>query len=303
MDPGLQNTCDTGASYSREKQKRKDSTTQHEATGHLNDCTASFSDKINNTSNAKTENVCKAENCRQQLRVANTEAQEIEQSKTLQNKLFSRSKAEHDANFYKLRLRMMREKREAKMSANRTAEPRCELETGVEWKRPKSQGLHRRSAASDHHHLVASTFEEISPGQWLSNTQRESEKAPSGFLSESEALSPDSKRPSLRCSDAETFAVIAPPKSPSPSTLWRGTHPQPAWLNVNQDRIESHFILANRFLDDINTMLDFINGWPEYQFQDIAYAFGKDPENRGRITKFVDLGNQIWGVQILNPLR
>lgn len=306
MDSRLPNTCDTDASRSREKQGGKNCTTQDEEIGHSKDYTASSSDAINNTLKAKTQGECEAENYWQQLRAVKNETQEIERYKKLQKNPVSRFEAEHDGAFPELRLRVMRQKRarrDAKMSLNRTGRPGWKHDTGAVWETERSQNIRRRSAASEHQQLAESTMEDISPGQWLSKNRRQSEQVPSSILWESKALPPDSKRLSVELTDAETFAVIAPPTSPPPSTLWRDLHPQPVWLNINQDRIETHFILANKFLDDVNTMLDFIQGWPEYQFQDIAYAFEKDPENRGRITRFVNLGDQNWGVQILNPLR
>jgi hypothetical protein len=113
--------------------------------------------------------------------------------------------------------------------------------------------------------------------------------------------------PSLKRTDTEAFKTSNRPLSPRPNTQWR----DPQWrdpqrqrgrLNLDFSRIDTQYILTHEFIDDVNTMLDSINGWPAYQFEDVEYAFREDCDNRGRTVEFVDLGSRKWGVRLLNPL-
>ncbi|KAJ4312967.1 hypothetical protein N0V94_007175 [Neodidymelliopsis sp. IMI 364377] len=92
-------------------------------------------------------------------------------------------------------------------------------------------------------------------------------------------------------------------KSLSPSCSWRNTKRQRGTLKVDYSRIETEFIFSSEFVDDVNTMLDFIAGWPADLVEDINRAFKEDPDNRSRRIEFVDMGGFEWAVRILNPDR
>ncbi|KAJ4378958.1 hypothetical protein N0V86_005835 [Didymella sp. IMI 355093] len=107
--------------------------------------------------------------------------------------------------------------------------------------------------------------------------------------------------------DTEAFKTSNRPLSHLPNTQWR----DPQWrdpqrqrgrLNLDFSRIDTQYILTPEFIDDMNTMLDSINGWPAYQFEDVECAFREDCDNRGRTVEFVDLSSGQWGVRLLNPL-
>lgn len=72
-------------------------------------------------------------------------------------------------------------------------------------------------------------------------------------------------------------------------------------LNTNQSRIKAEFLLTAEFIDDINFMLDFISGWPQQLAMGIMRSFTLDPENQDRKIHFANLGNDRWGVRLLNP--
>lgn len=122
-------------------------------------------------------------------------------------------------------------------------------------------------------------------------------------LSKATSLPMTSTRPSLRRTDTEVFTNPFEEAALPLYARWRSKQRKRGRLNINQDRVDADFILTNIFLDDVNTMLDFIKGSSEPQFQDIASAFREDPDNRGRIVEFSDLGDRNWGVRILDPLK
>lgn len=109
--------------------------------------------------------------------------------------------------------------------------------------------------------------------------------------------------PQFKRTDSEVFATPTEEPSPPPTTQWRYPQRQRSELNLDFSRIDTQYLLAHEFVDDVNIMLDFIDGWFEFQFEDIKYAFQEDSDNRGRIIQFVDLGNRRWGVQLLDPLK
>jgi hypothetical protein len=92
-------------------------------------------------------------------------------------------------------------------------------------------------------------------------------------------------------------------KSLPPACSWRNTKRQRGTPKVDYSRIETEFILSTEFVDDVNTMLDFIAGWPADLVEDIKCAFKEDPDNRSRRIEFVDMGGLKWAVRILNPDR
>lgn len=108
---------------------------------------------------------------------------------------------------------------------------------------------------------------------------------------------------SLKRSDTEVFKVPAKSPSPPPETQWRDRTRQRERLNLDFSRIETHLLLTPEFIDDVNAMLDRFEFWSALEIVDIALAFKKDCDNRGRIVEFVDLGNRKWGIRFLNPLN
>jgi hypothetical protein len=107
--------------------------------------------------------------------------------------------------------------------------------------------------------------------------------------------------PSLKRTDTETFKVPAKPPSPPPKTQWRDQTRQRGRPNLDFSRIETHFLLTHDFIDDVNAMLDVIDGWSDDQIKDFEYAFKKDVDNRGRSIEFVEIDSRQWGVRLLNP--
>ncbi|KAF3053717.1 General transcription factor IIH subunit 2 [Didymella keratinophila] len=107
--------------------------------------------------------------------------------------------------------------------------------------------------------------------------------------------------PSLKRSDAEVFKVPAKPPSPPPKTQWRDRTRQRGRLNLDFSRIDARFLLTHQFIDDVNSMLDVIDGWTYDRIKDIEYAFKKDVDNRGRTIEFVKIDIRRWGVRLLNP--
>ncbi|KAL1655145.1 hypothetical protein SLS61_002457 [Didymella pomorum] len=107
--------------------------------------------------------------------------------------------------------------------------------------------------------------------------------------------------PSLKRSDAEVFGDSARPPSPPPKTQWRDRTRQRGRLNLDFSRIDTQFLLTHEFIDDVNSMLDLINGWTFDRISDIEYAFKKDIDNRGRTVEFVKIDIRRWGVRLVNP--
>ncbi|KAF1363960.1 hypothetical protein EJ07DRAFT_152029 [Lizonia empirigonia] len=85
----------------------------------------------------------------------------------------------------------------------------------------------------------------------------------------------------------------------SKATPWRNPKRQRGRLNLDRSRIESEFILGNEFVDDVNTMLDFIAGWPKDQIQHIDYSFKNYFDNQNRRIEFVYVVHKRWTVRLL----
>lgn len=145
--------------------------------------------------------------------------------------------------------------------------------------------------------------EKARPARQLSTATKESHGKPSIFGSTPMTLPVSPQHPQYKPSDTEFCSVATQDQPSPPNTYWRDTQRQRGRLNTSNERIETQFILSDRFVDDINQMLDFINGWPEHQFQDVKYAFETDPDNQGRKVIFVDLGDRSWGLRLLYPSR
>lgn len=107
--------------------------------------------------------------------------------------------------------------------------------------------------------------------------------------------------PNLKRTDTEIFKVPAKPPSPPPKTQWRDQTRQRGRPNLDFSRIETHFLLTHDFIDDVNAMLDVIDGWSGDQIKDFEYAFKRDVDNRGRSIEFVKIDSRRWGVRLLNP--
>ncbi|KAH6642470.1 hypothetical protein C7974DRAFT_409025 [Boeremia exigua] len=250
---------------------------------------ASLSDASNETAAVETSG-SEAESRWQELKAAKGEDQEIARYKDLQTKSRTKSEAEHDEILHELRLKSMRQRkaiREQLTAVVHSAEAVESIESQIT-PSPRRDSI-VFSDEENSSSFLTSTF-----GPRWSCIQDERNENP--FTS-------TSKSTNLRRTDTEDFSHVIRRSPVSPNTQWRDKHRQRGRLNANQDRIDTEFILANEFIDDVNMMLDFIDGWPRHQFRDIAESFEHDPENRDRIVEFVDLGLENWGVRILNPLR
>lgn len=95
------------------------------------------------------------------------------------------------------------------------------------------------------------------------------------------------------------FIYLNPPTPPKPKN-WRTLKDTRGRLNTDVKRIYTEFILPDRFIDNINTMLDFIYNWPEEDAKEIMRSFKKDSENKGRRVKFKNFfdGARIWTVRL-----
>ena len=82
---------------------------------------------------------------------------------------------------------------------------------------------------------------------------------------------------------------------------WRDPLRQRDRLNTDQSRIKTEFLLTAKFIDDVNCMLDYISGWPQQLAMGIMHSFTMDPENQDRKIRFANLGNERWGVRLINP--
>lgn len=89
----------------------------------------------------------------------------------------------------------------------------------------------------------------------------------------------------------------------SKATPWRNPKRQRGRLNLDRSRIESEFILSNEFVDDVNTMLDFIAGWPKEQIQHVGYSFKNYFDNQNRRIEFVYVVHKKWTVRLLKLER
>lgn len=241
-------------------------------------------DTLDNVSTMETEDDEEAALRWQELRAAMTEEDETRGYNELQTRNRTRTEAQHDENLHNVRLRRMRERRAARETESRAAQAAdAAKETTSEIQQQGAQAADSSKSGRDR----------------VSEHTEPPSETPSGNRQTSWVS------PSLKLTDVEVFTTPMKEPSPPPNTHWRDPQRQRRRLNLDFSRIDTHFLLSHEFIDDVNTMLDFINGWPEYQFDDIKYAFQKDWMNRDRTIEFVDLGNgnRRWGVRLLNPLN
>lgn len=253
------------------------------------------------------------------LRAAKTPEAEIERYNMLQGTRRTEAEVQHDKDLHELRMKRFQTKRSKECREQREAEPwyassteeeaqtlrykELQIETLIKELSQQNQHLRkiRNSMAGDlqlHRGRACEPKAPPSPPSETSNVP-ETSRAPLPIpLGSGHAAIPSLKR-----SDTEVFKVPARSPSPPPNTQWRDRTRQRERLNLNFSRIETHFLLTHEFIDDVNAMLDRFEGWSALEIADIAYAFKKDCDNRGRIVEFVDLGSRKWVVQLLNPLN
>lgn len=222
----------------------------------------------------------------QELKAAKDEDAEIERYKKLQERPKTRAEAEHDADLHRVRMRMLKGKRTAREKRereDRTARLKKESDETVEGS-AVTKGKERTETLQSPENGVEVDEDLSLPGLPFVPIPK----------------TPPSKR---ERADTKFTSFAFEDSSPPPITHWRDPQRERGRLNADSSRIETQFILSDKFIDNINQMLDFIIGWPEDQFQDLKYAFEKDPENRGRKIEFVDRGSGEWGVQLLQPSR
>ncbi|KAF2633476.1 hypothetical protein BU25DRAFT_444214 [Macroventuria anomochaeta] len=314
MTSERRNSDDTIASYKRKKKQDKrpspmsqedDAQCDHDesATG-----AASSNDIPDNVSNVETEDDSETAMRWKELKAAKTEEEEIKRYERLQTKPRTKAEAEHDEDLHKLRLRRMREREathEAERKATQALEAVQEPVSAMDWKAQQVARVQRmrngKSKAPKPEQASALVPTTSSSGHRTSSAHEERHGIPCNFGHEIAFFA--SNRPSLKRTDTEVLTDTSRGPSPPPNAHWRDPRRQRGRLNVDYSGMDTEFILGGEFVDDVNTMLDFINGWPEAQFEDIRYAFERDPDNRGRRIEFIDLGDKKWGVRILNPLR
>ena len=241
----------------------------------------------------------------QELKVAKTEEEEIERFSRQQARARTKSEATHNEDLHQIRLRMMRKRkaaREAERKAAQAHESAMEPPLNADWTMNKEAYNHIRSEDKEETPGVTETspLDSTAPlsVRHISDIQRKFELRliTGDQLAPSTAESPDFKR-----TDSKAVSDSDGKQYPLPSTAWRNPKRQRGTPNVDQSRIETQFILRDEFIDDVNTMLDFINGWPMEQFTDIVYSFTTDRDNRDKKVEFVDRGRQDWTVRLLKP--
>lgn len=244
-------------------------------------------DNLDNASIMETEDDEEAALRWQELRAAMTEEDEIRRYNELRTRNLTRTEAQHDEDLHNLRLRRMRERRIARETESRAAQASDAVKEATS--EIQQQGTQAADSPKRGRDRVSEHTGPPLPRSETPSGNRQTSWVP----------------PSLKRTDVEVFTTPMKEPSPPPNTHWRDPQRQRRRLNLDFSRIDTHFLLSHEFIDDVNTMLDFINGWPEYQFDDIKYAFQKDWMNRDRTIEFVDLGNgnRRWGVRLLNPLN
>ena len=318
MDPEQQDSGDVIASYKQKRKRGKRSSPLSLKTDTPSDHNANLAgaagsnDIPDNVSNMETEDDSEAVLRSQELRAARTEEEEIERHKKLQTRTRTKAEAEHDEDLHKLRLRRIRERQAARDTERRAVQPveaahKSAFE--MEWEAQQAASLRRRRksrsrAPEQEEASTTRTTSTASPsGSRMSGARKERNREPLNFGHEVAPLASVSKRPSLKRTDSEAFTESRRELSPPPNTNWRDPTRLRGRLNFDHSRIDTEFILGNEYVDDVNTMLDFVNGWPEDHFADVRYAFEKDLDNRNRKVEFIDLGDKRWGVRLLNPLK
>lgn len=245
----------------------------------------------------------------QDLRTARTEQEEVDRFKRQQAEHHNEAEASYNEALHVVRLRMMRLRKAARERERKAAEAVQEA---------SNQANDNKSFE------VEKTATTVPTAQLIRTTTKIREKDGTvRYVTKERDPSSSERRPELRRSDSEVledadqvcdipspdnttdsspYRRAQPPPLPS-SCPWRNTTRHRGTLKIDYSRIETEFILSNEFIDDVNTMLDFINGWPMDQIEDIKSSFEEDPDNRGRRIEFVDMGRRQWAVRLLNPDR
>ncbi|KZM26658.1 uncharacterized protein EKO05_0008758 [Ascochyta rabiei] len=308
---GLKRRADVIASVERKKRDKRLSPL-HQEVGALDDQSRGHivAAGSNVESDVKMEVNSEAKVRWRELKAAKTEREEIERFKRQQARTHTKAEAAHNEDLHKARLRMMRARKvgyEAEQETARMQEPahgfvleanwnveqdtydqaeRNGNEEGPETKRSKGSPTSTPTASSAIHPIADTPKRKHrlldDYGDWI---------ASSAF-----------KRSILERTDSAILPDEDQHQTPPPSTPWRNTKRQRNSLNVDRSRIDTHFILSDEFIDDVNTMLDFVAGWPEEHFTDIRYSFKKDPENQDRRIKFAHTSDGEWAVHILKPV-
>ncbi|KAF9701401.1 hypothetical protein EKO04_000231 [Ascochyta lentis] len=231
-----------------------------------------------------------------ELKAAKTEEEEIERYRRQQAGTHTKAEAEHNEDLHQVRLRRMRARkagREAERKAAQTHEAAHELTLGADWNAYNQAQGNGDSETTKIEGSPASTSRASSAGMLITNARQRKHEL--RLIPGDRAAFFTSKHPSLKRTDSEIF-----PEADQPIP-WRNTKRQRVLLNTDQSRIESDFILSDEFIDDVNTMLDFVAGWRKELFKEIRYSFKKEPENKNRRIKFARMRDDAWAVRLLKP--